>query len=694
MKDKFYERLKHTMRDLNQVKQDHAHLRREIGGAQASVAPGSNGPAARQLHQALHAIQLAHDNLAHHRAALRDQPPALSQGWLGKLRPVAAAREQVHWLRLYREAGELTQAVTELQQQVHTLQEAWPDLRPQPPLTVSYCREVQWMGEQALELGAELEQVGLYGPEFEGVLAALRELTAAARDRLAELERPPEPAAPVVDGEPPAPVPDPAHPITAGQMAIQIEAPLRAHLALLGRWRTAHQQLCTALDDLRAHLYQIRTEMRAAEGGPDQPLEWGRYQTQWQELSQLAASLGGPTEPRTPPDLVQQASQVREWQAQAQQLDAAVEEAQALRQRLIAYLDRADLPADPAWLTDVELLQRQIERHPPANWPADLEVQTYAGDARGLAQRVQFWVPAGADAPLLAPRLKQQWAEVRGLATEMAAFHVRRRRIVVALAEIERKERAMQQMLAQHQQTVQRLIEAMDGAQPPLESDLRRARAGVIAAGQELAQLADDVARSAEPAGAQRRAVQQRIEVHHQALMTFWSLARQEMDRYRADLQREVDCLRAVAPFDREPVMIAAAQLLATGAGEPAADRDPEAPLQRRTELYLALEAIRTQIEDPLSESCQALKHARDMAHRAFEDLIHACEAAETCDGVVPCDLTPVRRMLDAAADEERHLQTVGPTVREVQAALGRLARQYLDAHREIARQRILLLGC
>jgi hypothetical protein len=280
------------------------------------------------------------------------------------------------------------------------------------------------------------------------------------------------------------------------------------------------------------------------------------------------------------------------------------------------------------------------------------------------------------------------------LATEVATFRVRQRRIVVALAGIDRKEREMQQMLAQHQRTMQRLIAAMAGAQPPLGTELRRAQAGVLAAAQELAQLADDVTGSEEPLDAQRRYVQERIQVHHQALMTFWSLARQDLDRYRAALQREVEHLCAVAPLDQEPAMIAAQQLLAAGAGDPASDRDPEAPLQQRTALYLALEAIRTQIEDPLAESCQALKHARDMAHREFEDLIHACEAAQTCEEDIPCDLTAVRRMLDAAADDERHLRDAGPTVREVQAILGRLARQYLDAHREIARQRILLLGC
>ena len=689
MKDKFYQRLKHTMRDLNQVKQDHAHLRREVGGAQPSLAP-----AARQLHQALHAIQLAHDNLAHHRAALRDQPPVTAQGWLAKIRPLSAAREQVHWLRLYREAGELTSSVAALQQQVRTLQDAWPDLSPQPPLTVSYCREVQSMGEQALELGAELEQMGLYGLEFEGVLTAVRELTAAARQRLADLERMPDPAGPDTGTEAPESPSIPGNPLTAGEVAIQIEAPLRAHLALLERWQMAHRQLCEASDDLRAHLHGIQADMRAAEGVPEHPLEWGRYQTRWQELSRLAASLGSPSEPRTPPDLVQQATRVREWRARAQQLDADVEEAQALRQRLIAYLERSDLPANPAWLGDVEQLQHQIGRHAPVNWPADLEVQAYAGDARSLAQRVQFWVPARADAPLLAPQLKQQWAEVRGLATEVATFRVRHRRIVVALADIDRKEREMQQMLAQHQRTVQRLIEAMATAQPPLEAELRRAQAGVMAAAQELVQLAGDVAHSAEPLDAQRRLVQERIQVHHQTLVTFWSLARQDVDRYRTALQREVDCLRVVAPFNREPAMIAAQQLLGAGTGEPEADENPEAPLRERTELYLALEAIRTQIEDPLAESCQAVKDARRDAHRAFENLIHACEAAQTCDDAVPCDLTAVRHMLDAAADGERRLRDAGPTVRAVQAALGRLARQYQDARREVARQRSLLLGC
>jgi hypothetical protein len=215
-----------------------------------------------------------------------------------------------------------------------------------------------------------------------------------------------------------------------------------------------------------------------------------------------------------------------------------------------------------------------------------------------------------------------------------------------------------------------------------------------MTAAQELAQLAGDVAHSAEPLDAQRRLVQERIQVHHQVLMTFWSLARQDMDRYRAALRREVDRLRVVAPFDREPAMIAAGKLLAAGAGEPQADQNPEAPLQERTELYLALEAIRTQIEDPLAESCQAVKNSRRNAHRAFEDLIHACEAAQTCDDAVPCDLTAVRHLLDAAADDERRLRVAGPTVRSVQAALGRLARQYQDARREVARQRGLLLGC
>ena len=44
--------------------------------------------------------------------------------------------------------------------------------------------------------------------------------------------------------------------------------------------------------------------------------------------------------------------------------------------------------------------------------------------------------------------------------------------------------------------------------------------------------------------------------------------------------------------------------------------------------------------------------------------------------------------------NDERRLRVAGPTVRSVQAALGRLARQYQDARREVARQRGLLLGC
>jgi DNA repair exonuclease SbcCD ATPase subunit len=442
-----------------------------------------------------------------------------------------------------------------------------------------------------------------------------------------------------------------------------------------------------AIGATSALLNQIQSRMNQMAQIRKHPLVWGQYQAELARLRTLETSISVITDQWSLDQIDERTIRANRLAQEARSLEGQVDDVLNQRDQLIRALDQPELSLHPGWLNVAQDLHRQITTSQlvQADWPKNLAVSDVLNDAQRLVQRHKQWVPAHSEELLLSSQIGHRLAEVHELVSDLATFQRRLQDIANHLRSGE---------LEAIRQTIERFVGQMRTTQPSLGTKVvrhLRSLERLERRGRKLTPQIDSSSTRMIREGA--RQVDNWIISCYQSLRALPPMLQTQVTKAEADLRSEVAALQNWAPFDREPAMKEAQQLLRV----PRPDQPPPPSeackdragqiislvnqareiLQERHSLYIAQENVRSQIRDPIRDRFDDLEKKRQEAQRKLEELRKLKKGSESAWPPLICDIQWAEEMLNHIRREEQELHSSSRTVSGAVKRLNALVESY-----------------
>jgi hypothetical protein len=436
-------------------------------------------------------------------------------------------------------------------------------------------------------------------------------------------------------------------------------------------------------------LNQIQSRMNQAAQARTYPLTWGQHQAELARLRTLEAGISVITDQWNVDQINERTARANQLAQEARRLEDQVGDVLNQRAQLMHVLDRPELALHPGWLNVAQDLYRQITTSQLArtDWPESLAVSDVLTDAQRLAQRHRQWVPAQSGEPLAASQVSHRLVEVQELAADLAAFQSRLQHIANYLRSGK---------LETVRQTIERFVGQIKTTQPSLGTKAAKPLRNLERLerrGRRLTAQIDSSSMRTIREGA--RQIDDWTNSCHQNLEALSRALQVEVKTLEAELRNEVAALQNWAPFDREPAMKEAQQLL-QGQRTDRPPRPSQADankdqvslvvslvnqaheiLQERHSLYVAQGDIRSQIRDRVRDRYDDLEKKRQAARRKVEELGRLKRESESTWPPLICDTRWAQELLEHIRREEQELQNSGRTVSGAVKRLNALVASY-----------------
>ena len=442
-----------------------------------------------------------------------------------------------------------------------------------------------------------------------------------------------------------------------------------------------------AIGATSALLNQIQSRMNQVAQIRKHPLVWGQYQAELARLRTLETSISVITDQWRLDQIDERTARANQLAQEARTLEDQVDDVLNQRDQLIRVLDQPELSLHPGWLNVAQDLHRQITTSQlvRTDWPKNLAVSDVLDNAQRLVQRHKQWVPAHIEAPLLSSQISHQLAEVQELLADLATFQRRLQQIANHLRSGE---------LETIRQTIERFVGQMRTTKPSLGTKAARhlrSLERLERRGRKLAAQIGSSSTSTIREGAKQ--IDDWILSCHQSLQALPPALQAEVSKVEADLQNEVAALQNWAPFDREPAMKEAQQLLQVQRPNrpplpPEASKDRAGQitslvnqaheiLQERHSLYIAQGSVGSQIRDRVRDRFDDLEKKRQEAQRRIEELRKLKKGSESAWPPLVCDVQWAEEMLEHIRREEQELHGSSRTVSGAVKRLNALVASY-----------------
>lgn len=449
------------------------------------------------------------------------------------------------------------------------------------------------------------------------------------------------------------------------------------------------ERFCQAMGTTAVLLNQIQSRMNQVAQARTHPLVWGQHQAELARLRTLEAGISVITDQWDVDQIDERTARANQLAQEARTLEDQVGDVMNQRAQLMHVLDRPELALHPGWLNVAQDLYRQITTSQLArtDWPESLAVSDVLTDAQRLAQRHRQWVPAQSGEPLTASQVSHRLVEVQELAADLAAFQSRLQHIANHLRSGE---------LETIRQTIERFVGQIKTTQPSLGTKAARPLRNLERLerrGRKLTAQIDSSSTRTIREGV--RQIDDWTNSCHQNLEALSRALQAEVKILEAELRNEVAALQNWAPFDREPTMKEAQQLLQVQRpdrpprpSQADADRDRAGPvvslvdqaheiLRERRSLYVAQGNVRSQIRDRVRDRYDDLEKKRQAARRKVDELGKLKRESESAWPPLICDTRWAQESFEHTRREEQELHGSGRTVSGAVKRLDALVASY-----------------
>jgi hypothetical protein len=442
-----------------------------------------------------------------------------------------------------------------------------------------------------------------------------------------------------------------------------------------------------AIGTTSALLNQIQSQMNQTAQTRKHPLVWGQHQAELTRLRALETGISVIPDQWRLDQIDERTAQANQLAQKARTLKDQVDDVLNQRDQLIRVLDQPGLSLPPGWLTVAQDLHRQITTNQPTrtDWPKNLAVSDILNDAQRLIQRHKQWVPAHIEEPLLSSQVSHRLVEVQGLASDLATFQRRLQHIANHLRTGE---------LETIRQTIERFVKQMGNTKPSVGTEAaRRLRdlERLERRGRKLTSQIDASSTRRIREGAKQ--IDDWILSCHQSLRALPPALQTEVTKVEAELRNEIAALQNWGPFDREPAMKEAQQLLQIQRAkrpppptEAVKDRVGQITslanqaheiLQERHSLYTAQGNVRSQIRDQVRDRSTAVEKKRQEAQRKIEELGKLKRESESAWPPLICDIGWTEETLAHIRREEQEGRGSARTVSGAIKHLNDLTKSY-----------------
>jgi chromosome segregation ATPase len=458
----------------------------------------------------------------------------------------------------------------------------------------------------------------------------------------------------------------------------------------IGQWQ---EELDDALSHTLLLLNEIAARMLEMTQAFPYPIAWGSYEETLDRLFDEQAQISEVAAKRTRFRLRTDLDKAGVLTTKLQDLSKRVEQVCLHRKALIQLAGRPELGVRPAWYEQAAKTAGLTEEYAAENWPPQLAVRSIVDDAEGLRALGRQRVPASGSQPLPADGLGRLAGQIQDLVTQIEGFQERIAQVERVLAALFVEEQAAREALQSCQQAVQRLVNSLSGARPPLQAGAARQRQELEGLQRDGKRLVEEMEqRSTGQVEQKCGRVDRWVGSCSDAVLAVRNALGTELEQKKTELRREVDGLEGLGSFEQVGPMMEAKRLLAgrRPAAAPPAGRDRGSGVQRvvlvageasslveeRGRCLAALEGVRSDIAEPLRRPRERWEKARQRATARGEEISTWKVAVESAWPPLECSIDRAEALLERARDYEASLGR-SDTRSYSQELLGKIAECY-----------------
>jgi len=443
---------------------------------------------------------------------------------------------------------------------------------------------------------------------------------------------------------------------------------LAAEAVEIGRWL---KELDATLGRTLALLKQIAARMLEMTQAFPYPIAWGSYEEKLDRLFDEQAEIGEVAGKRTRYRLRLDLDRAGELYTKLEDLSGQVDEVCRHRTALIQLIGRPELAVRPAWLERAAKLAGQTEGYAAENWPTHLAVRSIMNDAETLRALTRQRVPASAVQPLPADGLGRLVNQIQALVRQIEGFQERLEQVDRILAALLGREQAARQALQVSQQALDRVVDSLRDARPPIQAAAARQRQELEGHQRDGKRLLDELEQRSTGQVEQKCG---RVDKWVGSCLNSLSAVRHalgtEIEQKKAELRHEIDGLQGLGGFDRVGPMIEANRLLTgrrpaaalpAGQGQAAqrivlAADEACSLVEERGRSFASLEGIRSDTVEPLRRPREKWEKARQQAAARGEEIGAWKGSVESAWPPLACDIERAEDLLEKARGHEASL--------------------------------------
>jgi hypothetical protein len=448
-----------------------------------------------------------------------------------------------------------------------------------------------------------------------------------------------------------------------------------------------HQAFEQALAADEVLMQRIETMMESLTRTQFSPMRWEHSAEEFQRLHAVMITLGDTTLIRNPARVITDLDTALDLGLQAETLEAHLSDVRDAHKELLALLACPELQTPEEWFHDAAALSIDASRYAQENWQDSDKLANLKTDAAALLKQEQN-IQRMTAGHLIPEGEILVWIDLASVyLRDRRGLQTRLDRISRTLHSIERAERLAQTTLTQALGALSHVDR--NTAQTITAAPVVHALGDVVALGADGTHLSDLLEdRTSGKVIEKADAINEWADQCVQALRALYQTVRVEHDAARQTLVSQVDALVAIAPFDTEPSMLAAQQLLNEvparpigGKGEATRDGANGVPaLVEQTNGSIGRYASVVEALDDLEQRVVVQVEPRvarlDSAHAAAWEKLKELETLQRQTPYIkPLQLvcSEADQLLEAFKQAEAGLDDMNKTGRTVKSVVGRL---------------------
>jgi hypothetical protein len=464
---------------------------------------------------------------------------------------------------------------------------------------------------------------------------------------------------------------------------------LGENVMLLHKSYQGFEQALTADDALLTHIETVLSDLSHA---PACPVRWDYCAQEYQRLRAARQGIGDLDMTRNRVRLETDLDTALDLGLQAGTLEAQVNDIRDRHKQLLAWLSSPEFQTRGEWFHEAAALSIDAGHYAAENWQERDQLSTLKADASGLLVQEQALQPLLANEPIAEDDVQAWINQASVYLRERRAMQARLDSIAKTLHAIESAEKTAQNDATQALTTLGKLDQAIAPAlNAQAVTNAWHAVLDLWGDGKRLADALEErtIGTVLDKAGR----VAEWVGECAQSLRALCQSVDAESNTARASLRAQVDALVAIAPFDAEPSMVNAQQLLDAqpartigGSGKAAKDASAAATTREigalvaqanqgfdlHTRLVEALDELETRILAQVDPRVSRL----DEAHAAAWDKLQELDALQRqIPSIKPLQVVSdeADRLGESFHQAEGGLEEMSANGRTVKAVVSRL---------------------